>query len=115
MFGTKTIWIGVSDKTLVLSIEPDGTNIKKGLKAKAIAVPAASGEVALAKLLPLIQPDLKPDELKALVKDAFGEGATTGKDTAGFTVEGGQALTLKFKVKGKAVRLGATLDLLKGK
>ncbi|MCI0705136.1 MAG: hypothetical protein L0241_29095 [Planctomycetia bacterium] len=114
-FGTKSIWLGVSDKHLVLSIEPDGATIKKGLKAKAVPVAVMSGEVSLAKLLPLIQPDLKPDELKALIKDAFGDGPTTGKDTIGFSVEGGDKLTVKFKVKGKAVRLGAGLDLLKGK
>jgi hypothetical protein len=115
LFGTKTVWLATSDKTLAFSIEPDGATIKKGLKAKAITVPVLSGEVAVAKFLPLAQPDLKPDELKALLKDAFGDGDTTGKDTIGFSVEGGDKLTAKLKVKGKAVRMFAGLDLLKGK
>ncbi|MBN9117692.1 MAG: hypothetical protein J0I06_00725 [Planctomycetes bacterium] len=115
LFGTKTVWLATSDKTIAFSIESDGAMLKKGLKAKAIAAPVFSGEVAVAKFLPLAQPDLKPDELKALLKDAFGDGDTTGKDTIGLSVEGGDKLTAKIKVKGKAVRLLAGLDLLKGK
>jgi hypothetical protein len=114
LFGAKTIWLATSDKHIAFSFEPDGALIKKGLKAKAVAVPVVSGEIAAAKLLPLIQPDLKPDELKALLKDAFG-GSPDGKDTISFSVEGGDKLTAKLKVKGKALRLFAGLDLLKGK
>lgn len=115
IFGTGTIWLATSDKHIAFSIEPDGASIRKGLKAKAASVPVVSVDVAVAKLLPLVQPDLKPDELKALLKDAFGDGPTTGKDTINVTIEGGDKLTMKLKVKGKAIRLGASLDLLKGK
>lgn len=114
LFGTETIWLATSDKHFAFSIEKDGETLKKGLKAKAVAVPALSGDIAAAKLLPLIQPDLKPDELKALLKDAFG-GSPAGKDTISFSLEGGDKLTAKLKVKGKALRLFAGLDLLKGK
>ena len=41
----------------------------------------------MAKLIQLTQPDLKPDELKALLKDAFGDGPTAGKDTIGLSVD----------------------------
>jgi hypothetical protein len=115
LFGTKTVWLATSDKTFAFSIESDGAMIKKGLKAKAVPAPALSGEVALAKVIALAQPDLKPDELKALLKDAFGDGTTTGKDTITFSVDGGDKLAVKAKVKGKAIRLFAGLDLLKGK
>lgn len=115
LFGTKTVWLATSDSTFAVSVEPDGALLKQGLKAKAVPVPVLSGEVAVAKLLQLAQPDLKPDELKALLKDAFGDGSTTGKDTIAFSVEGGAALTLKAKIKGKAVRAFVGLDLLKGK
>lgn len=114
IFGTKTIWFAFSDKTLVVSIDPDGTLIRKGLKAKAVSVPVVAVDVSVAKLLPLVQPDLKPDELKALLKDAFGEGST-GKDMVNFRVEGGDKLTVKLKAKSQTLRLGAGLNLLKGK
>ena len=114
-FGTKIIWLATSDACVAFSVEPDGALLKKGLKAKAIAAPVLSGEVSVAKLLPLAQPDLKPDELKALIKDAFGDGPTAGKDAIAFSIVGGDKLTAKVNVKGKAVRLLAGLDLLKGK
>jgi hypothetical protein len=55
--------------------------------------------------------DLKPDEVKALLKDAFGDGGAAGKDTVTITIAGGDQLTAKAKVRGKGVRLlvGANL------
>ncbi len=115
VFGASTIWLATSDTHIAFSIEPDGATLRKGLKAKAAPVPVILVESSVAKLLPVAQPDLKPDELKALLKDAFGDGATAGKDTLGLSIEGGDKLSVKFKVKGKAIRAFAGLDLLKGK
>ncbi len=114
IFGVKnSVWLAISDGHVAFSIESSGDAIRKGLKAKAVPVPVVSGDVAIAKLLPLIQPDLKPDELKALLKDAFGDGPITGKDAVAFSITGGDQLTVKFKVKGKAIRAGMGLDRLK--
>ena len=55
-----------------------------------------------------------PDELRALVKDAFGDTPPAGKDVIAVTVEGGDRLTLRIKSKGKAIRLGAGLTQLRG-
>ena len=115
IFGTGTVWLATSDKHIAFSIEPDGATIRKGLKAKAVAVPVVAVEASVAKLLPIAQPDLKPDELKALIKDAFGDGSPAGKDTLALSVEGGDKLSIKFKVKGKAIRVFSGLDVLKGK
>lgn len=115
IFGTRVIWLATSDAAIAISIEPEGALIKKGLKAKAVPVALASAEASVAKLVTLAQPDLKPDELKALIKDAFGDGPTAGKDAVTFSIEGGDQLKVKLKLKGKAIRFGAGLDLLKGK
>jgi hypothetical protein len=115
IFGTSTIWLATSDKYIVFSVEPDGDTIRKGLKAKAVSVPVVSVDISVAKLLPLIQPDLKPDEVKSILKDAFGDGPTAGKDTIKLSVEGGDKLSIKFKVKGKAVRLFTGLTVLRGR
>ena len=115
VFGTGTVWLAISDKCVAFSVEPEGAMIRKGLKAKAVPVSVMSGDLAVAKFLPLVRPDLKQDELKALIKDAFGDSSPSGKDTAKFTIEGGQQLSVKFVVKGKAIKMGAGLDLLKGK
>jgi hypothetical protein len=113
IFGTKTFWLAVSDGYIALSIEPDGARIKAGLKNKPAAVPMLSIEVAAAKLFPIIATNLKPDESKAVMKDTFGDGPSAGKDTVTVTVVGGEQLTVKAKVKGKAVRLFYGLSQVK--
>ncbi|MBX9624624.1 MAG: hypothetical protein K2X82_12520 [Gemmataceae bacterium] len=115
VFGTKTVWLATSDDLFALSVEPDGKALKAGLAAKPAAVPVLAVEVALAKAIPLFNDDLKPDEAKAVVKDAFGDANPAGKDTVIVTVEGGKQLTVKAKVKGKGVRLGASVSELKNK
>ena len=105
VFGTKTVWLAISDSHIAVSVEPDGTAIRAGLKAKAATVSVVSFEVSLAKVLPLVARNLKPDEVKALLKDTFGEGAYAGKDTVTVSLTGGEKLTATAKVKGKGARL----------
>jgi len=112
-FGTKTIWLALTDRIAVFSLESDGAAIKTAVKNKAVAVPLFSLEVATAKLLPLSAQELKPDELKALQKETFGEGSPVGKDTISITITGGNALTIQGKMKGKAVQLLLGSGLIK--
>ena len=114
IFGTKMVWLAISDDTIAVSIEADGALLRAGLKAKATAAaPVFSAEIALAKAVPLFQKNLKPDELKALIKDAFGSTSPEGKDTMSISIEGGKQLTVKVKVKGKAFRLATMMDQFK--
>jgi hypothetical protein len=113
LFGTSTIWLATSDKYFAMSVEPDGETIRKALKATAVPVPIVSAEVAVAKLLPVVHPDLKPDELKALLKDAFGEGGPNGKDTIKLRIEGGDQMSIKLEVKGKALQAFIGLRMLR--
>ncbi|HJZ57787.1 MAG TPA: hypothetical protein VKE74_22700 [Gemmataceae bacterium] len=113
VFGTTTIWLATSPDCFAVSIEPDGAALKAALKAgKPAPVPVLSVEVAAAKLLPVVQPDLKPDELKAALKDAFGD-SPAGKDTITVTVEGGKQLSVRAKAKGKVLKLAVALDAFK--
>lgn len=114
VFGTGNIWLATSADHIAFSIEPEGDVLRKALKAKAAAAPVLQLDIAASQLLKVAQPDLKPDELKALLKDAFGDGAATGKDTIRVSVTGGTALTAKANVKGKALRMFLALGLLKG-
>jgi hypothetical protein len=114
VFGTSNIWLATSADHIAFSIEADGDVLRKALKAKPAAAPVLQVDIAAAQLLKVAQPDLKPDELKALLKDAFGDGAPAGKDTIRVTVTGGTALTAKATVKGKALRMFAALGVLKG-
>lgn len=114
VFGSTTIWLATSNDCFAASIGPDANTLKTALKgAKAVPVPVVSAEVSIAKVLPLAQPDLKPDELKALMKDAFGGDGPAGKDTLTITVEGGKQLTARAKVKGKGVKLLLGLEAFK--
>jgi hypothetical protein len=113
MFGTKVAWLAVSDDCIAVSVEPDGSLLKAGLKAKPANAPVFTGEIALAKALPLFEKGLKPDEIKALIKDAFGSESPAGKDTISLSITGGKELSVKLKAKGKAIRLGAMLDEFK--
>lgn len=113
IFGDAKVWLAVSDDYVAVSLEPDGTAIKAGLAAKAVPAPVFSAELAFAKLVPLVGQNLKPDEVKAMMKDAFPDGKPEGKDTLSITVMGGNQLTVKGKLKGKGIRLLMTLDQFK--
>lgn len=105
VFGTKTIWIAISNTHLAISIEPDGTAIRAGLKAKPVAVPVLNAEVSLAKLLPMVAKAMKPEDVSTLLKETFGEGGPSGKDNVIITVTGGDQLTANAKVRGKGIKL----------
>jgi len=113
IFGTRNVWLAISDDCIAVSIEPDGTAIKAGLKAKPTAAQVFNVDVALAKALPLFEKKLTPDEIKEVLKDAFGSASPNGKDTLSVSVTGGSKLTLRVNVKGKVIRLGTTLDAFK--
>jgi hypothetical protein len=110
IFGTKNLWLATSDDCVAVSVEPDGATLKAGLEAKPVTANVLNVEVSLAKVLPLAMKDLKPDEVKALIKDAFGNDPPAGKDTINVSVTGGDRLTARLKVKGKALRLATTLE-----
>ncbi|MDB5310386.1 MAG: hypothetical protein JWO38_4588 [Gemmataceae bacterium] len=115
IFGTSTIWIATSEDHIAFSIEPDGSLLKAGLKAKPGPAKVLTFEMGLAKAVPLFEKNLKPDEVKALIKDAFGGESPAGKDTLSVTVEGGNQLTARVKMKGKALRLATMLNEFKAK
>jgi hypothetical protein len=105
VFGTGVIWLATSDDCLAYSVEPEGETIRKGLKAKPVAAPVLTVDVSMAKLVPLVRPDLNPEDLKALMKQVFGDGPTAGKDTIHIGIEGtADTLTATFKLQGKALR-----------
>jgi hypothetical protein len=117
-FGTGTIWLGTSDRLLAASIEPDGksleaaatTRLEKGMTVRG---PVAA-EVSVARLLAATEKGLPEETVKRLTGEAFPDGSA-GKDTANLTVEGGDALKIRFALKGKAVKLAVLIDQEKKK
>jgi hypothetical protein len=106
-FGTKTVWVAISDDIVAASIEPDGTALKAGLSAstKPISVPVVVAEVSVVKLVPLFDKTLTPAALNAQIAKVFGPGGPAGRDTITFSVTGGDKLTVKARAEGKAIRL----------
>ena len=117
VFGTNKLWVATSEDYLAVSVEPEGKALRDGLKAKAVAVPVVSVEVATAKLAPLVAQNFSEEEIKGMLKDVFGEASPAGRDTLSITVTGGDKLTVKGNVKGKAVGLvlGYWLKAIPGK
>jgi hypothetical protein len=116
-FGTETVWLGTSDTLVMLSIEPDGSALvaaAERLAGKGETVRPVSVEASAARVVGLTEKQLKPDRIGELVKEAFPGGAA-GKDTATVTVEGGDALKVRFTLKGKAVKLAVLADQEKKK
>lgn len=113
VFGTKTVWLATSDDCIAVSVEADGSVLKKALEAKPVTVAVFAGDLAAAKLVPLIGPNLKSDEVKAMLKDAFGTGTAAGKDAVTISVTGGDRLTAKIQAKGKVVRLMTSFEQIR--
>jgi hypothetical protein len=111
--GTKNVWIATSNDCVVASVEADGAVIRKAVTAKPAPVAVFSGDLAAAKLVPLVGQKLKPDEIKAMLKDAFGDGPAAGQDAVTISVTGGDRLTARIKTKGKVLRLMSSFDQFK--
>lgn len=117
-FGTETVWLGTSDKLLAVSIEPDGKALETAaaprLTEGATVRSPLAVEVSVARVLAAVEKQLTPEKVKQLTTEAFPDGPV-GKDTATLTVEGGDALKVRFSLKGKAVKLGVLVDQEKKK
>ncbi|HSQ57494.1 MAG TPA: hypothetical protein VLM40_17360, partial [Gemmata sp.] len=113
VFGTNKVWVAASEDYIAVSIEPDGTALRTGLKANPAPVPAFSLEVAGAQLVPLVAKNLNADEVKAVLKDTFGDESPAGKDTLSITATGGDKLSVKGTLKGKVVRMLTSFFMLR--
>ncbi len=112
-FGTDTVWLGVSDSLLVVTLEAkDGKVIKGIVNADGRKGPLVGGELAVSRLIPLVEKNLSPDRAKKLLADTFGKDAA-GKDTFTLSLDGGDALTLRLSAKGKAVKYLVGVDKAK--
>lgn len=117
-FGTDTVWLGTSDRLLALSIEPDGKALEAAASPRLAEGAKVRGplavEVSVARVMAAAEKQLPAETVKQLNGEAFPGGAA-GKDTATLTVEGGDALKVRFTLKGKAVKLAVLVDQEKKK
>ncbi len=114
LFGTHTIWLGLSDSQLVLTIEPDGQLLRNVLKqVRPSPAPLLHVETTAAALIPILLPDIRPDEVKALHRDAFGDKGPSGRDQFRLTVTAEQKLRVTIQAKGPSIRLIYAAGLFK--
>jgi hypothetical protein len=106
LFGTTTLWLAVSDRCLAWSIEENGELLRSALKkAQTVQVPLVDVEVSAATLLPVLAPELHPDEIKAIRREVFGDTGGRIQDRIRFRVTAGDRFTLRLEGHGSAIRL----------
>jgi hypothetical protein len=114
LFGSTTLWLAVSDRCLAWSIEENGELLRSALKkAQTVSVPLVDVEVSAAALLPVLAPQLHPDEIKAIQREVFGDKDGRNQDRIRLRITAGDQFTLKVEAQGPAIRLLHTADVLR--
>lgn len=122
VFTSDTLWLGTSDTMVMASVESDGkaiTKLAKDVAHAAGAAPVTRVEVSVAGMIRATEKGLKPDEIAAAIKEAFGSEGV--KDTFRFSVEPADlqavngTLTVRASLKGRAVKLLVLIDEAKKK
>jgi hypothetical protein len=106
LFGTTTIWLAVSERCLVWTIEEKGELLRSALKqVQAVSVPLADVEVSALAVLPVLAPHLHADEIKAIRREVFGEKDPSNRDRIRLRITARDQLTIKLEGQGPAIRL----------
>ncbi|QEL15989.1 hypothetical protein [Limnoglobus roseus] len=111
LFGkNSSVWLTTADDLFVAGFGSNSAAVKKVAQASPAAVPIFSFEASLARLLPVVEEKLKPEQVRSLVKEVFDDVKPAGNDTVKFAVTGGEKLSVSLTAKGKALKLLALLD-----
>lgn len=111
LFGKdSSVWLATADDLFVAGFGGDSAAVKKVAQASAASSPIFAFEAGVGRLMPVVEDKLKPDQVKALVKDAFADVTVAGNDAVKFLVTGGEKLTVSLSAKGRALKLMALID-----
>lgn len=111
LFGKdRSVWLTTSDDLFVVGFGTDAAAAKKLAQATAAPPPILAVEVSFARLMPIAEPKLKEEQFKSLIQEAFTDGKFEGNDTLKVLVTGGEKLSTSVTIKGKAVKLLASID-----
>lgn len=112
--GTDKVWLGTGEKRLAFAVEPDGKLLKATADQAPAPAPVFEARFAIARILPLLEDALPADKAKALTSEVFGAtGPAAGTDALALTVAGGEALTARVSLTGKALALLVKTDKAK--
>jgi hypothetical protein len=114
LFGKSSIWLTTADDLFVVGYAPSAGAAKKLAASPAGPSPIVAFEASVARLMPLAEPNTKPEIFKVLSQEVFADGKPAGKDTIKLMVTGGEALKVDFTIKGRAVKYLALLQKKKG-
>jgi hypothetical protein len=110
--GTSTVWLAVSDRCLVVSVEEDGKLLQTAIQnGRVVTPPLLHVDMSATQMLPLLYPHLHPDEIKALLHDVFGKKEPTDRDRIHMQLTGGDQLRLHIQVHGGVWRLFKAAEL----
>ncbi len=110
LFGKSSVWLTTSDDLIVAGLSPTSDSVKKVAAFAAAPAPIVSVSVSVAQLMPIVEPKTNPAIFKSLNQDVFQSETFAGKDTFTLTVTGGNQLTVRLSMKGKAAKYLALLQ-----
>ncbi|MGL6096137.1 MAG: hypothetical protein ACRC7O_10125, partial [Fimbriiglobus sp.] len=113
IFGTNSFFLGNGDRVLLFGFEPDGKLVKAAAATKSTKVPVAYAELSAVRTLTTTEKGLPAEQVKKLADEVFPDGVAPGSDTFRADLTGGDALTLRVTLKGKALRLAMLVDQAK--
>ena len=114
--GSDTIWLGFSDTQIVAQVTPDGKLNEALLKPTTTTNSRhLQAELSIAGLFTVTEKALKANKVQELITDVFGKTGPSGKDTLTLSIDGGDALTMRVSMKGKAMKLAVMIDQEKKK
>jgi hypothetical protein len=110
IFGASSLWLSTADDLLVVGFGAKSDAVKKLAAAPAGSSPIVEFETSVARLLPIVEPQTKPEVFKVLNQEVFADGKPAGKDTIKLGITGGEELKVQFTIKGRAAKFLALLQ-----
>ena len=110
LYGGEEGWWVIDDGISVLSFEPDGAEAKRVAAAAPAGGEVVRFELSAAAAAVAVEKQIKPEELKTIIAESFDGKPPQGRDTVRFVVTGGEKLTARLTVAGRAVKLAVAMD-----
>jgi hypothetical protein len=110
LYGSETAWWVIDDGISILSFEPDGAEAKRVAAAAPAGGEVIRVEVSAAAAASAFEKEIKPEDLKTIIAEAFDGKPPQGRDSVRFIVTGGDKLNARLTVAGRAVKLAVAMD-----
>jgi hypothetical protein len=109
-FALGTTWVLTSDDLAAVSADPKDDSLKALAAAKPSKTPMFMAEMSFARMAPFLEKGVKPEGVRKVMTEVFGETRPDGRDTLRAVARGGKKFELSVTMKGKAIALLASLE-----